>query len=195
MRVFLLLDCSRSIFSRTASRTHAPERLFWFQTRTGRQWADSRSEAGSYSTVHHWMSRWTEAGVFRQVFESLVREADGLGLVDWNYQCVDRTMLRARFCRGGDANGIGLNPTDRAPQRNKNDRYRKLDKPLTQDEKNIRGGVERCHAWMTGSRAVLTRHARKLQNYEAQCYLTAIFLWWRRIERAEREKAKMAVAS
>ena len=81
-----------------------------YQMRTGAMWNELPARFGNYKTVHRWMRRWRDAGLFDQLMEALVREAERLGLVDWTYMAIDGSLGKSRM--GGEA--CGKNPTDRS---------------------------------------------------------------------------------
>ncbi|MCX6129806.1 MAG: IS5 family transposase [Proteobacteria bacterium] len=69
----------------------------------------------------------------------------------------------------------------RTPPRDRDDPYGINDRPLTKEEKQVRGRVERCHSWFNNYRSVAIRQSRKQENYQAVMTLTAALIWWRRI--------------
>ena len=80
-----------------------------YRLRTGSQWKALPAQFGSGSTCHARFQAWTEAGIFRRLFEKLVRFYDDVCGVDWEWASLDSAIVKAP--KGGDA--TGPNPTDR----------------------------------------------------------------------------------
>ncbi|MCX6127468.1 MAG: transposase, partial [Proteobacteria bacterium] len=59
-----------------------------FQARTGIQWKGIRGMGCSYQTMHRWLIRYQRSGVFQRLLETLVREAESLDLVNWQYMAI-----------------------------------------------------------------------------------------------------------
>ena len=56
-----------------------------YRLRTGSQWKALPAQFGSGSTCHARFQAWTEAGIFRRLFEKLVRFYDDVCGVDWEW--------------------------------------------------------------------------------------------------------------
>jgi putative transposase len=54
-----------------------------------------------------------ERGVFVQLWAALVERCDELDGVDWEWQAVDGSMVKARGKSQMGADAVGKNPTDR----------------------------------------------------------------------------------
>ena len=80
-----------------------------YRLRTGSQWKALPAQFGSGSTCHARFQTWTKAGIFRRLFEKLVRFYDDVCGVDWEWASLDSAIVKAP--KGGDA--TGPNPTDR----------------------------------------------------------------------------------
>ena len=78
--------------------------------RTGSQWEEVPRKYGSKSTVHRYFQEWTEAGVFKKLWDMGLNIYDENIGIEWEWQSVDGAMSKAPL--GGDA--TGKNPTDRA---------------------------------------------------------------------------------
>ena len=87
-----------------------------FRLRSGCQWNKLPREFGDDSTVHRWFQRWSTDGFFEKLWAVLLAECDELGGVDWQWQCADGAMGKARF---GGAKQAATPPigANRAPRR------------------------------------------------------------------------------
>jgi putative transposase len=74
-----------------------------FRMRTGCQWDQLPRRFGPKSTVHDWLQRWVEGGVFETIWAVLVAECDELQGVEWKWQAADGALGKARF--GGMPSG------------------------------------------------------------------------------------------
>lgn len=68
-----------------------------FRMRTGCQWNQLPVIFGSDSTVHRWFQRWSEDGVFEELWAVLLAECEALGGVNWEWQAADGCLSKARF--------------------------------------------------------------------------------------------------
>ena len=80
-----------------------------YRLRTGAQWKALPAQFGSGSTCHARFQAWSEAGIFRRLFEKLVEFYDEICGIEWEWASMDSAMVKAP--KGGDA--TGPNPTDR----------------------------------------------------------------------------------
>ena len=80
-----------------------------YRLRTGSQWKALPDQFGSGSACHARFQSWTEAGIFRQLFEKLVEFYDDVCGVQWERASLDSAIVKAP--KGGDS--TGPNPTDR----------------------------------------------------------------------------------
>lgn len=81
-----------------------------FRMRTGCQWNKIPRVYGDDSTIHRHFQRWSELGIFKDIWAIMVERCEELKGVNWEWQAADASMGKARF--GGD--NVGPNPTDRA---------------------------------------------------------------------------------
>ena len=68
-----------------------------FRLRTGCQWNHIPGVYGDDSTIHRYFQRWCGRGVFAKIWALLVAECEELGAVDWQWQCADTAMGKARL--------------------------------------------------------------------------------------------------
>ena len=80
-----------------------------YRLRTGAPWKALPAQFGSGSTCHARFQAWSEAGLFRRLFEKLVEFYDEICGVEWEWASMDSAMVKAP--NGGDA--TGPHPTDR----------------------------------------------------------------------------------
>ena len=77
----------------TAGVTAKDNRLFveavLYRYRVGIAWRDLRERFGSWKAVHTRFSRWAQRGVWQQIFNALVMDANN------EYAMIDSTMVRA----------------------------------------------------------------------------------------------------
>jgi transposase len=66
-----------------------------YRLKTGCQWKALPSDFGSGSAVHRQFQQWVEAGVFRDLFEGLVRFYHDLRGVDWRWASLDSAIVKA----------------------------------------------------------------------------------------------------
>jgi putative transposase len=74
----------------------------FYVLRNGCLWKAVPREYGSGSTIHRYFQEWTERGVFRRLWKSLVKRYDLRRGIGWNWQCVDGSMTKAPL--GGEKN-------------------------------------------------------------------------------------------
>lgn len=67
--------------------------------RTGAQWEALPREFGDDSSVHRTFQRWVNMGLFDRILAELLRRADELGEIEWQWQSADGVMGKAR--KGG----------------------------------------------------------------------------------------------
>lgn len=66
-----------------------------YRLRTGCQWKALPKEFGSGSAVHRRFQAWVAAGVFRDVFEALLRFYHELHGIDWTWASLDSAIVKA----------------------------------------------------------------------------------------------------
>lgn len=74
--------------------------------RTGRQWREMPQEFGAWSTVHHRLRQWRDAGVFEALLEGAATGAVKRGEVDLSLVSGDSATVRAHH----EAAGMHLDP-------------------------------------------------------------------------------------
>jgi putative transposase len=74
----------------------------FYVLRNGCLWKAVPREFGSGSTVHRYFQEWTERGVFRRLWKSLLKRYDLRRHIGWNWQSVDGSMTKAPL--GGEKN-------------------------------------------------------------------------------------------
>jgi len=75
--------------------------IFWI-ARTGVPWRDLPGEFGKWNSVYQQFRRWTEAGLWDLILETLNES----GLVEEDVQMIDSTIIRAHHCAAGAKKGI-----------------------------------------------------------------------------------------
>lgn len=85
-----------------------------YKLRTGCQWNVLPKEFGDDSTVHRHFQAMCRKGVFLELWRVLLVRCEGLGGVDWEWQSVDTSMVKARGKSKTPDDAVGPNPTDRA---------------------------------------------------------------------------------
>ena len=84
--------------------------ILWL-TRTGAPWRDLPERYGSWKTVYSRFRRWSEQGIWNQVFEALLEEAQRRGDLDWDLHHIDSTIVRAhQHAAGARKRGIKTRP-------------------------------------------------------------------------------------
>jgi len=68
--------------------------ILWL-TRTGAPWRDLPERYGSWKTVYSRFRRWSEQGIWEQLFAALLEEAQRCGDLDWDLHHIDSTIVRA----------------------------------------------------------------------------------------------------
>ena len=77
--------------------------LFW--QATGVPWRDLPERYGPWQSVFTRFRRWTQAGVWDQLFAAVQRQADAAGALDWEMHFVDGTVIRAHQHAAGAKGG------------------------------------------------------------------------------------------
>jgi len=82
-----------------------------FVLKTGIAWDDLPAElgCGCGKTCHHYLRRWHQAGVWRQLHAVMLAELNGADQIDWQRALIDASFAGAP--EGGE--DTGPNPTDR----------------------------------------------------------------------------------
>lgn len=62
---------------------------------TGIAWRDLPERYGPWSTVASRFRRWTRAGLWDRILETLQRDLDAVGQIDWALWCIDGSSVRA----------------------------------------------------------------------------------------------------
>jgi len=85
-----------------------------YKLRTGCQWNVLPKEFGDDSTVHRHFHAMCRNGVFLELWRLLLARCEELDGVDWEWQSVDTSMVKARGKSKIPDDAVGPNPTDRA---------------------------------------------------------------------------------
>jgi len=98
----------------TAGRPRLPQRSvvngILYVLRTGCQWKSMPKEwFGASSSLHAYFQTWQQQGVWRRVFQVLLRYYDQVCHIQWRWQALDSKSVAAPL--GGQK--TGKNPTDR----------------------------------------------------------------------------------
>jgi transposase len=81
--------------------------ILWL-TSTGAPWRDLPER---YETVYSRFRRWSEQGIWDQVFDALLEEAHRRGDLDWDLHHIDSTIVRAhQHAAGARKKGIKTPP-------------------------------------------------------------------------------------
>jgi len=84
--------------------------ILWL-TRTGSPWRDLPERYGSWKTVYSRFRRWSQQGIWEQVFDALLAEAQRRGDLDWDLHHIDSTIVRAhQHAAGARKRGITTPP-------------------------------------------------------------------------------------
>lgn len=80
-------------------------------TSTGAPWRDLSERYGSWKTVYSRFRRWSEQGIWDQVFNALITETQRRGELDWDLHHIDSTIVRAhQHAAGTRKRGIKIPP-------------------------------------------------------------------------------------
>ena len=82
----------------------------FYVLRTGIQWKALPRSMGAGSSVHDRFQEWRQAGVFRAMWATGLRDYDSVVGIEWEWQAMDGAITKAPL--GGEK--TGPNPTDRA---------------------------------------------------------------------------------
>lgn len=83
--------------------------ILWI-LRTGAPWRDLPERYGPWQTVYGRFNRWRQEGLWQQVFERLLAEADAQGKVEWEIHFVDSSIVRAHQHAAGAKKGAEIKP-------------------------------------------------------------------------------------
>ena len=67
----------------------------FYVLRTGCQWKALPRSLGSGSTAHHYFQKWSESGVFENLWRLGLDEYDALKGIEWQWQAMDGVMTKA----------------------------------------------------------------------------------------------------
>ena len=81
--------------------------ILWLH-RTGAPWRDIPERYGNHRTISSRFYRWRKAGIWQQIWESLMQQADTKGNIDWEVSFVDSTVVRAHQHAAGAKGGSQL---------------------------------------------------------------------------------------
>lgn len=88
-RIEALLPGKKSDVGRTAKDNRLFVNAVLWILRSGARWADLPPRYGKYKSVHKRFTRWSQKGVWDEVFAVLTQDADNL------YLMIDSTIVRA----------------------------------------------------------------------------------------------------
>ena len=74
--------------------------IMWI-LRTGAPWRDLPDRYGPWKTSYNTFSKWTKAGVWKEVLDDLLLDLDEAGLIANDLWCVDGTSVRAHRVAAG----------------------------------------------------------------------------------------------
>jgi transposase len=66
-----------------------------YRLKTGCQWRALPDEFGSGPTCHRRFSQWVEAGVFKSLFQEMLRFYDVKKGIQWNWSSLDALIVKA----------------------------------------------------------------------------------------------------
>jgi transposase len=66
-----------------------------YRLKTGCQWKALPREFGSGATCHRWFQRWSDAGVFTELFATAARLYDEVQGIAWQWSSLDGSMVKA----------------------------------------------------------------------------------------------------
>ena|SRR5215212_1970782 len=72
---------------------------------TGAPWRDLPERYGPWQSVYTRFRRWTQAGIWDQLFASIQQQADAAHEIDWALHFVDGTVIRAHQHAAGAKGG------------------------------------------------------------------------------------------
>jgi transposase len=72
---------------------------------TGAPWRDLPERYGPWQSVYTRFWRWTQAGIWDQLFASIQQQADAAHEIDWALHFVDGTVIRAHQHAAGAKGG------------------------------------------------------------------------------------------
>lgn len=78
--------------------------ILW-RHRTGAPWRDIPERYGNHQTISSRFYRWPKAGIWQQLWSSLMQQADAVGKIDWEVHFVDGTIVRAHQHAAGAKGG------------------------------------------------------------------------------------------
>lgn len=84
--------------------------------RTGAPWRDLPERYGPWQTCYTRFRRWSQAGLFTRVLQTLQAQEDAAGNLDWSEAAIDGTYIKAHPHASG-APKRGQRPNKAAPRR------------------------------------------------------------------------------
>src|SRR6185312_5409 len=73
--------------------------LFWLHT--GIPWRDLPERYGPWQTVYARFRRWSREGLWERILQTLQRELDAAGQIEWTLWCIDGSHVRAHKAAAG----------------------------------------------------------------------------------------------
>ena len=104
IRVFLPLERPKKAGRPWNSHRQIINGILWV-LRTGSSWTDLPEEFGNPKTTYNRFWRWSKEGLWRQIFDTLVRHRDKKRRVNRSLWCVDSSVIRAHRVAAGARKG------------------------------------------------------------------------------------------
>lgn len=73
--------------------------LYWLHT--GVPWRDLPERYGPWQTVYARFRRWSREGLWERILQTLQRELDAAGQIEWTLWCIDGSHVRAHKAAAG----------------------------------------------------------------------------------------------
>src|SRR5690349_15939027 len=73
--------------------------LYWVHT--GVPWRDLPERYGPWQTVYARFRRWSREGLWERILQTLQRELDAAGQIEWTLWCIDGSHVRAHKAAAG----------------------------------------------------------------------------------------------
>lgn len=78
--------------------------ILWIK-RSGSAWRDLPERYGNWKTVSSRFYRWQQQGIWAELLARVQERADHAGEVDWDFQMIDSTIIRAHQSAAGAKKG------------------------------------------------------------------------------------------
>ena len=74
--------------------------MFWI-LHSGAQWRELPERYGPWQTVYARFRRWSREGLWERILQTLQRELDAAGQIEWTLWCIDGSHVRAHKAAAG----------------------------------------------------------------------------------------------